>query len=334
MRYPDSGGLDAAGRAKREAVLLQAAQLFEQDIEPVEVAPRLRVSANSAYRWRRAWRVGGRDGLRSTGPGGAECRLDQAQLARLLVALDAGPAAQGYGTDQRWTLARIADLIARLFHIGYSLRGVSYLLHRLGWSPQVPAQRAARRDEQQIDTWRRKTWASVRRWPQLKGRGSASPTRPAKPCSRRRHAPGPGADRRRCCAPPAAVPGASAWPDCCVCASGTAVALSTDPGRDFAPEWSDVIYAAMNREQQQPVPALNPRQAGDAMSGRRLASEVSDLDLSSCPRLHAVKGGRRATEKAVRHRQPANDYGPVVRREFLQGVNGAVDPPRRHGGWR
>ena len=162
MRYPDSGGLDAAGRARRETVRLQAAELFEQDVAPVEVARRLRISANSAYRWRRAWRVGGREALRSKGHGGAECRLDEVQLARLLAALDAGPAAQGYGTDQRWTLARVADLIARLFGIGYSLRGVSFLLHRLGWSPQVPAQRAARRDERQVDTWRRETWASVR----------------------------------------------------------------------------------------------------------------------------------------------------------------------------
>ncbi len=48
MRYPDGGGLNAAGRAKREAVRLQAAQLFEQDVTPVEVARRLRISANSA----------------------------------------------------------------------------------------------------------------------------------------------------------------------------------------------------------------------------------------------------------------------------------------------
>ncbi|MGV9778670.1 helix-turn-helix domain-containing protein [Streptosporangium sp. NPDC003464] len=32
----------------------------------------------------------------------------------------------------------VADLIAELFHIRYTPRGVSYLLHRIGWSPQVP----------------------------------------------------------------------------------------------------------------------------------------------------------------------------------------------------
>jgi len=43
MRYPDGGGLTAAGRARREAVRLQAAHLFEQDVSPVQVAHRLRV---------------------------------------------------------------------------------------------------------------------------------------------------------------------------------------------------------------------------------------------------------------------------------------------------
>jgi transposase len=46
------------------------------------------------------------------------------------------------GQDQRWTLARVAALIARLFGVGYTLRGASYLLHRLGFTPEVPAHRA------------------------------------------------------------------------------------------------------------------------------------------------------------------------------------------------
>ena len=84
------------------------------------------------------------------------------QLARLRAALDAGPAASGSEEDQRWTLARAAALIARLFHVRYTLRGVSYLLHRTGFSPQVPAHRAAERDEAKIAAWRATTWAKVR----------------------------------------------------------------------------------------------------------------------------------------------------------------------------
>jgi putative transposase len=46
--------------------------------------------------------------------------------------------------------------------VSYTLRGTSYLLHRLGFSPQVPARRAAERDEAKIAGWRSQTWAKVR----------------------------------------------------------------------------------------------------------------------------------------------------------------------------
>ena len=101
--------------------------------------------------------------LASKGPSGSDCRLSDADLAALAAALEEGPAAHSYVEDQRWTLARVADLIARLFRRRYTLRGVSYLLHRMGFSPQMPARRAVERDEAAIQIWRR------RRWPAAKG---------------------------------------------------------------------------------------------------------------------------------------------------------------------
>ena len=68
----------------------------------------------------------------------------------------------GWAEDQRWTLERVAALIGRLFHVRYTLRGTSLLLHRLGFSPQVPVHRAAERDEDAIAAWRAVTWAKVR----------------------------------------------------------------------------------------------------------------------------------------------------------------------------
>jgi transposase len=162
MRYSDGGGLSAEGRARREKLRLQAAQMFGQGMKPVQVARSLRVSTKSAYQWRRRWRAGGDPALASKGAGGAACRLSGRQLTRLRAALDAGPAAYGWTEDQRWTLARITALIARLFHVRYTLRGTSYLLHRIGFSPQVPVHRAAERDEAAIAAWRAQTWAKVR----------------------------------------------------------------------------------------------------------------------------------------------------------------------------
>ena len=89
------------------------------------------------YPWRRAWRAGGDVALAPKGQGGYACKLNQTQLAQLRAALDLGPAAYGWDHDQWWTVARITALIARLFHVPYTLRGVSYLLHRMGSTPQI-----------------------------------------------------------------------------------------------------------------------------------------------------------------------------------------------------
>jgi putative transposase len=73
-----------------------------------------------------------------------------------------GPAAYGYTEDQRWTLAQVADLIADRFRERYTLRGVSLLLHRIGFSPQMPKHRPVERDEAKIATWRREVWQEAK----------------------------------------------------------------------------------------------------------------------------------------------------------------------------
>jgi transposase len=180
MRYPDGGGLTAAERAQRERVRLAAAELLEAGASDREVARRFRVTRMSANRWRRALAAGGRVALVSKGPGGARCKLSPAQLRELQTALDAGPAAWGWVEDQCWTLARIAELVRRRFRVDYTLAGLDLLLHRIGWSVQVPARQATERDEAAIAVWRQEAW------PVIKGRrrtwapGSASKTSPAR----------------------------------------------------------------------------------------------------------------------------------------------------------
>ena len=157
-----TGGLTAQGRSRREMVRRQAAEMFAHDADAGEIARELRVSTKSACQWRRAWRAGGEAALASRGVGGSPCKLDDARLAQLRAALKAGPAAHGWKQDQRWTLARVTELIGRLFGVPYTLRGVSCLLHRLGFTPQVPVHRALERNEDAIAEWRTATWAKVR----------------------------------------------------------------------------------------------------------------------------------------------------------------------------
>jgi transposase len=179
MRYPDGGGLTAQERARRERVRLAAAEMIEAGASDHEVAKHFRVSRMSANRWRRALAAGGRPALASRGAGGARCKLTPAQVAELEEVLDAGPAARGYA-DQCWTLSRVAEQVWQRFGVEYTLAGMDVLLHRAGWSVQVPARRAAERDEDKIARWREGTW------PVIKGRrrtwapGSASKTSPAR----------------------------------------------------------------------------------------------------------------------------------------------------------
>jgi transposase len=179
MRYPDGGGLDAAERARRERVRLAAAEMIEAGASDREVAKRFRVSRMSANRWRRALAGGGRAALASKGAGGAQCKLTPAQLGELEAVLDAGPAARGYA-DQCWTLARIAEQVWRRSGVEYTLAGMDVLLHRLGWTVQVPARRAAERDEDRIARWREETWPVIKGGRRTWAPGSASKTSPAR----------------------------------------------------------------------------------------------------------------------------------------------------------
>jgi transposase len=180
MRYPDGGGLTAEERARREQVRLAAAELMEAGASDREVARLFRVSRMSANRWRRALAAGGRVALASKGAGGARCKLALVQLRELETVLDAGPAAWGWDEDQCWTLARIAEIVRRRFGVGYTLAGLDLLLHRIGWSVQVPARQAAERDEARIAAWREEAWPVVKGRRRTWAPGSASRTSPAR----------------------------------------------------------------------------------------------------------------------------------------------------------
>ncbi|MEV6986505.1 winged helix-turn-helix domain-containing protein [Sphaerisporangium sp. NPDC051017] len=138
--------------------------MFAAGASDRQVAERFRVSLMSANRWHRAFDSGGMDALASKGPGGEKCKLTGRQLTVLEAALGDGPAVHGWDEDQRWTLARVADLIKELFGVSYTLGGVDYLLHRMGWSWQVPTRPSATR--------RRSPRGGSMRGPREKGRGA------------------------------------------------------------------------------------------------------------------------------------------------------------------
>ncbi|MGW7485351.1 winged helix-turn-helix domain-containing protein [Nonomuraea muscovyensis] len=161
MRYGQRGGYTPAEQQRRERLRLEAAGRFEQGHSTRDIARELRVHERTVTRWRKAWREGGIQALRSKGPVSAE-KLSGRQWARLEAELSRGPLAHGFSDDQRWTLVRVKTLIGRLFHIGYTVEGVGKLLRRHGWSVQVPVRRALERDEQAIAAWKQEVWPDVK----------------------------------------------------------------------------------------------------------------------------------------------------------------------------
>jgi transposase len=116
----------------------------------------------SASGWRicvsTAWRHGGP----SRGPQGPS-RLAEAQLRLIPELLSHGAGAYGF-RGEVWTCARVATVIWEEFGVSYHKAHVSRLLKRLHWTPQLPIERAAQRDEEIIKQWR------IEVWPELKKR--------------------------------------------------------------------------------------------------------------------------------------------------------------------
>ena len=93
--------------------------------------------------------------------------------------LEAGPAACGW-SDQCWTLARIGEVVRRRFGVEYTLAGLDLLLHRIGWSVQIPSRKATERDESRIAAWRDEQWPVIKRGRRTWAPGSAGKTSPAR----------------------------------------------------------------------------------------------------------------------------------------------------------
>ncbi len=162
MRYAQRGGYTPAGQQRRERLRLRlrAAERFARGDTTSQVARDLRVTEGSVRRWRRSWRDGGTEALKSRGPVSRE-RLAPQQFARLEAELRKGPLAHGFAGDQRWTLGRIKTLIGKLFHVGYTVEGTLKLMRRHGWSCQVPVRPAMERDEDAVAVWKAEVWPDI-----------------------------------------------------------------------------------------------------------------------------------------------------------------------------
>jgi len=149
----------------------KAGQLFAKGIAAPEVARRLGVARQVAYRWKETWKAGGKNALASKGPAGPKAKLTVEQTQQVTQALLAGPGAQGYKTNL-WTLPRVAALIEDLTGVSYHPGHVWRLLGANGFSCQRPERRAVERDEKAIRRWQRVEWPALKK--RLAGKGGPS----------------------------------------------------------------------------------------------------------------------------------------------------------------
>jgi transposase len=152
-------------RERLEARRLRAAELFAAGVRQAAVARQLGVSAQAACVWHRRFKAGGPEALRSKGPSGPAPRLSDAQLLTVEQALFDGAGANGV-VGELWTVDRVALVIERLTGVRHHPAHVWALLrHRLGWTVQRPARRAAERDQAAIDQWVARDWPRIKQTP-------------------------------------------------------------------------------------------------------------------------------------------------------------------------
>lgn len=150
----------------REGRRRRAWALFQQGWKVGKIAAALGVTHGAVSQWLARARTGGEAALRDRQRPGRTPRLTPDQRARAPELLARGAPAWGF-RGERWTRARVAEVLRREFGVTYHPAHVSRLLAGWGWSLQRPQRQAIQRDAAAIREWREQ------RFPELEKRGPA-----------------------------------------------------------------------------------------------------------------------------------------------------------------
>jgi transposase len=144
----------------REWRRLRALQLKEQGWTQRHIASALDVSEGAVSQWLTTAERDGPAALLAHPAPGRPPRLTPAQKRLIPEFLWHGPEAYGF-RGEVWTRARVAHVIEEEFGVRYHKGHVGRLLDDLHWTPQAPITRAAQRDEEAIERWRRDVWPDL-----------------------------------------------------------------------------------------------------------------------------------------------------------------------------
>jgi len=150
-------------REQMEERRLEAARLLRRGkLTQAEIARQLGVSRMAVSQWAARLEAGGIRQLRQRRSGGRPAKLTAAQRGQLRRLLKRGARAAGFATE-RWTLARVQQVIKRKFDVSYHRNHLAWFLDQLGWSVQQPLPRAAERDEDVIRAWLAQDWPRIKK---------------------------------------------------------------------------------------------------------------------------------------------------------------------------
>jgi transposase len=127
-----------------------------------EIADALGVSKRALSRWMKAVREEGKAGLRAQPHTGAPPKLSPPYLALLPELLAAGAKVYGF-RGAVWSCARVAKVIEWEFGVSYHKDPVSRLLKELEWTPQKPAVRDSRHNEEEMACGRDDVWPKLKK---------------------------------------------------------------------------------------------------------------------------------------------------------------------------
>lgn len=145
-----------------EARRKRAFELMQKGWKACRIAEALGVSKAAVSQWKDRLEQQGPAAWRTCSRPGRPPRLTQEQLEMLPSMLSQGAPAWGF-RGEVWTCARVGCILRWQFGVHYHTGYVAQLLKRVQFSPQVPQKRAAQRDEQAIEHWRRVLWPALKK---------------------------------------------------------------------------------------------------------------------------------------------------------------------------
>ena len=146
----------------KERRRFHALKLKRKKWKQKDIATALDVSEGAISQWLKMASAQGEKSLRSRPHTGRPPELTTAQKDFIPDFLSHGAEAYGF-RGAVWTCARIRKVIEWEYGVSYHKSHVARLLKELQWTPQMPVERAAQRNEFAVTQWRTEIWIEMKK---------------------------------------------------------------------------------------------------------------------------------------------------------------------------